>query len=51
VLHLIPKTFVGALVGDDLLQVLLLALLTGFALLRLGSASAAPVLGGTAPSS
>ena len=36
VLHLIPKTFVAAFVGGDLLQVLLVALLTGFALLRLG---------------
>lgn len=36
VLHLIPKTFVEAFVGGDLLQVLLVALLTGFALLRLG---------------
>jgi aerobic C4-dicarboxylate transport protein len=36
VLHLIPKTFMGAFVGGDLLQVLLVALLTGFALLRLG---------------
>ena len=35
-LHLIPKTFVDAFVGGDLLQVLLVALLTGFALLRLG---------------
>jgi len=36
VLHLIPKTFVDAFVGGDLLQVLLVALLTGFALLRVG---------------
>ena len=35
-LHLIPRTFVDAFVGGDLLQVLLVALLTGFALLRLG---------------
>jgi aerobic C4-dicarboxylate transport protein len=32
VLHLIPRTFVDAFVGGDLLQVLLVALLTGFAL-------------------
>jgi aerobic C4-dicarboxylate transport protein len=37
ILHLIPKTFVDAFVGGDLLQVLLVALLTGFALLRLGN--------------
>ncbi|MFO1401240.1 MAG: C4-dicarboxylate transporter DctA [Steroidobacteraceae bacterium] len=35
-LHLIPRTFVDAFVGGDLLQVLLVALLTGFALLGLG---------------
>ncbi len=35
-LHLIPRTFVDAFAGGDLLQVLLVALLTGFALLRLG---------------
>jgi aerobic C4-dicarboxylate transport protein len=36
VLHLIPRTFVDAFAGGDLLQVLLVALLSGFALLRLG---------------
>jgi aerobic C4-dicarboxylate transport protein len=35
-LHLIPKTFVDAFAGGDLLQVLLVAMLFGFALLRLG---------------
>jgi aerobic C4-dicarboxylate transport protein len=35
-LHLIPRTFVDAFVGGDLLQVLLVALLCGFAMLRLG---------------
>jgi len=43
ILHLIPKTFVDAFVGGDLLQVLLVALLTGFALLRVG-ARAQPLL-------
>jgi aerobic C4-dicarboxylate transport protein len=43
ILHLIPQTFVDAFVGGDLLQVLLVALLTGFALLRLG-ARAQPLL-------
>jgi aerobic C4-dicarboxylate transport protein len=37
ILHLIPRTFVDAFVGGDLLQVLLVALLMGFALLRAGS--------------
>jgi aerobic C4-dicarboxylate transport protein len=35
-LHLIPETFVGAFVEGDLLQVLLVAVLTGFACVRLG---------------
>jgi aerobic C4-dicarboxylate transport protein len=35
-LNIIPNTFVSAFVGGDLLQVLLLALLFGFALSRLG---------------
>jgi len=35
-LHLIPKTFVGAFADGDLLQVLVLAILTGFACSRLG---------------
>lgn len=35
-LHLIPDTFVGAFVGGDILQVLVIALLSGFALARLG---------------
>jgi len=35
-LHLIPKTFVSAFAEGDVLQVLLLALLFGFALSRLG---------------
>jgi aerobic C4-dicarboxylate transport protein len=43
ILNLVPDTFVGAFVGGDLLQVLLVALLTGFALLRLG-ARAQPLL-------
>lgn len=36
-LHLIPDTFVGAFAGGDILQVLLLAILSGFALGRLGT--------------
>ena len=36
VLHLIPNTFVGAFVEGDILQVLVVALLSGFALARLG---------------
>ncbi len=36
-LNLIPDTFLGAFTGGDLLQVVLLALLTGFSLHRLGS--------------
>jgi aerobic C4-dicarboxylate transport protein len=36
VLHLIPNTFAGAFVEGDILQVLLVALLSGFALARLG---------------
>jgi aerobic C4-dicarboxylate transport protein len=35
-LHLIPDTFFGALAGGELLQVLLIAILTGFACARLG---------------
>ena len=35
-LHVIPNTFVGAFVDGDILQVLLVALLAGFALARLG---------------
>jgi aerobic C4-dicarboxylate transport protein len=35
-LHIIPDTFVGAFTGNDLLPVLLVALLTAFALARLG---------------
>lgn len=38
VLHIIPQTFVGAFAEGDLLQVLFLALLTGFAAARLGPA-------------
>jgi aerobic C4-dicarboxylate transport protein len=36
-LHLIPDTFVSAFADGDVLQVLLLAILTGFAIARLGS--------------
>ena len=44
-LHIIPKTFTNAFTADgDLLQILLLALLTGLALMFIGSA-AQPVLG------
>ena len=35
-LHLIPNTFAGAFVDGDILQVLLVSLLAGFALARLG---------------
>jgi len=35
-LHLIPSTFAGAFVDGEILQVLLVALLSGFALARLG---------------
>ena len=43
-MHIIPKTFVDAFTGDgDLLQVLLLALLFGFALMHVGEA-AKPVI-------
>ncbi len=35
-LHLIPNTFVGAFVDGDILQVLVIALFSGFALARLG---------------
>lgn len=37
-LDIIPDSFAGAFVGGDILQVLLVALLTGFALARLGEA-------------
>jgi aerobic C4-dicarboxylate transport protein len=40
-LNIIPDTFVGAFAGGDLLQVLLLAILTGFALARMGEAGKA----------
>ena len=40
-LHLIPDTFVSAFSGGDILQVLLLAILTGFALARMGAAGGA----------
>jgi len=36
VLHIIPDTFLGAFTSGDLLQVLFLAILTGFACARLG---------------
>ncbi|HTI67477.1 MAG TPA: dicarboxylate/amino acid:cation symporter [Caulobacteraceae bacterium] len=36
-LNLIPDTFLGAFTGGDLLQVLLIAILTGFACSRLGA--------------
>jgi len=36
ILHLIPNAFAGAFVEGDILQVLLIALLSGFALARLG---------------
>jgi len=35
-LHLIPETFVGAFAGGDLLQVLVIAILSGFACTRMG---------------
>ena len=35
-LHIIPNTFVGAFVDGDILQVLLIALFSGFALARIG---------------
>jgi aerobic C4-dicarboxylate transport protein len=44
-LHVIPDTFVGAFALGDVLQVLLLAILTGFALARL-QAAGAPVIKG-----
>lgn len=37
VLRIIPSTFLAALTGGDLLQVLLIALLTGFATARMGA--------------
>jgi aerobic C4-dicarboxylate transport protein len=42
-LHIIPDSFAGAFVDNDLLQVLLISLLFGFALSRLGE-SARPVV-------
>ncbi|MBS0662746.1 MAG: dicarboxylate/amino acid:cation symporter, partial [Verrucomicrobia bacterium] len=42
-LHLIPNTFVGAFVDGDILQVLVVSLLAGFALARLGE-HARPVM-------
>ena len=36
-LGIIPETFIGAFTGGDLLQVLLVSILTGFAISRLGS--------------
>ena len=42
-LHIIPDTFVGAFAQGEILQVLLIALLSGFALSRLGD-HAAPVI-------
>lgn len=44
-LHLIPSSFIGAFVDNDLLQVLLLALLFGFALGRVGEAGRSLVEG------
>ena len=35
-LHIIPKTFVGAFAEGDILQVLLISILTGAALARMG---------------
>jgi aerobic C4-dicarboxylate transport protein len=43
VLHIIPDTYVGAFADGEILQVLLLALLSGFALSRLGD-HAGPVI-------
>jgi aerobic C4-dicarboxylate transport protein len=43
VLHLIPQTFVGAFADGDILQVLLIAILSGCALARLGD-HARPVM-------
>lgn len=44
-MHIIPKTFVDAFTGDgDLLQVLLLALLFGFALMHVGEEAKKPVM-------
>lgn len=42
-LNVIPKTFVGAFVSGDLLQILLISLLIAFAILRLGD-SGKPIL-------
>jgi aerobic C4-dicarboxylate transport protein len=36
-MHLIPDTFLGAFAGGDLLQVLVVAILTGFACTRMGA--------------
>ncbi len=44
-MHIIPKTFVDAFTGGgDLLQVLLLALLFGFALMHIGETAKRPVI-------
>lgn len=40
ILHVIPTTFVSAFTEGDLLQVLLIALLSGFALIRMGDLGA-----------
>src|ERR1700761_6774707 len=50
-MNLIPDPFVGAFAGGDLLQVLLIAILTGFACTRLGAFGerTADVLGATGP--
>lgn len=42
-LHIIPDTLVGALAGGEILQVLFIAILTGFALSAMGSAGT-PIL-------
>jgi len=42
-LNVIPKTFVGAFVSGDLLQILLISILVAFAILRLGN-SGKPIL-------
>jgi aerobic C4-dicarboxylate transport protein len=39
-MHIIPKTFVDAFAGGDLLQVLLISILSGIALSRMGEAGA-----------
>jgi aerobic C4-dicarboxylate transport protein len=40
ILHIIPTTFVSAFTEGDLLQILLIALLSGFALIRMGDLGA-----------